>query len=120
MKPAIYLAALTFAALASDAALAGFRARDRFVDEVYGPRAARKLPDGYRYVIVESHNGHRTVVAPVRPARLGPQVKLPGGAWVYCEITCEYTVRRLSLDFWEGQGQGFTSPGYFRKHFHLD
>lgn len=76
--------------------------------------------DGYRFVLVESHHSSRSVVVPVRAARLGKQVKLPGGAWVYCEITCEYTVRRMSLDFWEGQGQNFTSPGYIRKKFYLD
>ncbi len=112
------------AAYLTGTASADYRPRDVYVDEVKPRRAAKKAPyrghDGYRFVLVESHHSSRSVVVPVRMARLGNQVKLPGGSWVYCEITCEYTVRRMSLDFWEGQGQNFTSPGYFRRNFYLD
>lgn len=111
-------------ALTSGAGFAGwddFRPKDVYVDEAPRKYGRKKAPyrGEYRFILVESHFGHGSVVAPVRMARLGKQVKLPGGSWVYCEITCEYTVRRMSLDFWEGQGQGFTSPGYFRWHFYL-
>lgn len=125
MKTALKIGVAMLAmAYAGSAAYADYRPRDVYVDEVGPKRYSKKSPyrkhDGYRFVLVESHHSSRSVVAPVRHARLGDQVKLPGGAWVYCEITCEYTVRRMSLDFWEGQGQNFTSPGYFRKNFYLD
>ncbi len=77
----------------------------------------------YRFVYAESWYGFKRVVAPVRHALHGDQVLLPGGAWVYCSVTCEYTLRRQSLDFWQGQGAGGddqTSPGYFRWNFYLD
>jgi hypothetical protein len=80
----------------------------------------RDCEDGYRHVYAESWQGFKRVVAPVRRAEFGDQVRLPGGTWVYCERSCEYTLRKQSLDFWEGQGQGFVSPGYFRRDFDLD
>lgn len=78
--------------------------------------------EGYRVVYAESWYGFKKVVAPVRRAELGDQVRLPGGTWVYCEASCEYTLRKQSLDFWEGvTGDGDTvSPGYLRKDFYLD
>jgi hypothetical protein len=77
----------------------------------------------YRFVYAESWYGSKRVVAPVRRAELGEQVRLPGGTWVYCEFSCEYTLRRQSLDFWQGQGAGGSdqvSPGYFRWDFYVD
>jgi hypothetical protein len=76
-------------------------------------------PGVYRYVRAEATIGGKSVVAPVRPGPWGDQVRMPGGYWQDCEITCEYTLRRNTVDFWEGQGSGrFVSPGYFR--FDLD
>lgn len=77
--------------------------------------------DGYRFVYAESWYGFKKVVAPVRRASLGEQVRLPGGTWVYCEASCEYTLRKQSLDFWQSVGRDASvSPGYFRKEFYLD
>ncbi|MFT4078468.1 hypothetical protein [Rhodomicrobium sp.] len=71
----------------------------------------------YRVIYAESWYGFERVIAPVRRAEHGDQVRLPGGSWVYCEYSCEYTLKRQSLDFWQGQGAGGTgdqsSPGYF-------
>jgi len=71
----------------------------------------------YRVIYAESWYGFERVIAPVRRAEHGDQVRLPGGSWVYCEFSCEYTLKRQSLDFWQGQGAGGTgdqsSPGYF-------
>ena len=76
---------------------------------------------GDRYVTSQATFGGRTVTAPVRSGRRGEQVLIPGGSWVDCEITCEYTLRRLTVDFWDGMGkEGFVSPGYFRYDFDLD
>jgi len=77
----------------------------------------------YRFVYAESWYGFKRVAAPVRHAELGDQVRLPGGTWIYCEFSCEYTLRKQSLDFWEGQGAGgqsSVSPGIFRKTIDLD
>ncbi len=74
----------------------------------------------YRHVRAESHSSMRSVVAPVRHGPVGDQVMVPGGSWHDCEITCEYTLRRVYLDFWDDQGDNFTSPGYFRYVLPLD
>lgn len=83
-----------------------------------GPRADE--PGVYRYIIAESNFGSRRQAAPVRHSALGDQVKLPGGSWADCEITCEYTLRRLSVDFWEDQQRHFTSPNYLRYDIDVD
>ncbi|MEJ2117329.1 MAG: hypothetical protein P8Y67_01045 [Alphaproteobacteria bacterium] len=74
----------------------------------------------YRHIYVESDYGSRRVSVPVRHTRMGDQVKLPGGSWVDCEVTCEYTVRRLSVDFWEDQQNHSTSPNYLKYDLDLD
>jgi hypothetical protein len=74
----------------------------------------------YRYVTAEASTGFGTVTGPVRPGRWGDQVQLPGGSWADCESSCEYTLRRWTVDFWEGQSHHFVSPGYFRFDLDLD
>ncbi|MFZ1108405.1 MAG: hypothetical protein WAN43_08675 [Rhodomicrobium sp.] len=77
----------------------------------------------HRFVYAESWYGFNKVVAPVRRAELGDQVRLPGGTWVYCEFSCEYTLRRQSLDFWQSHGAGGgnrVSPGASRWDFYVD
>jgi hypothetical protein len=77
-------------------------------------------PGVYRYVVAEQTFGSKVVAAPVRHGRWGDEVRV-GQNWVDCEITCEYTLRRMTVDFWDGQGSGhFVSPGYFRFDFDLD
>lgn len=62
------------------------------------------------YVTAYSDYGNGTMRAPVRAAQYGLQVRLPGGAWIYCEKDslvfrrnrpCSETLRREALDFWE-------------------
>lgn len=78
-------------------------------------------PGGYAHITAYASTGGKSVTAPVRAGRWGDEVKIPGGSWVACEKTCEYTLRRLTVDFWEGQGQdGFVSPGYFRYEYDLE
>lgn len=74
----------------------------------------------YRYVTARATTGGETVTAPVRHGRWGDEVRTPGGNWVDCEVTCEYTLRRLTVDFWQGQTDKFVSPGYFTYEFDLD
>jgi hypothetical protein len=128
VMPAKLAAALIGSAIAlaatSGAHALDYKPKDVYVEPAPKAKAYKKGPrrhdDGIAFIHVESHHGKGDMIVPVREGRHGQQVRLPGGNWVYCEITCEYTVRRLSLDFWEGQGQNFTSPGYFRKRFSLD
>ena len=83
--------------------------------------AGRGDSEGYRYVTAHASIGGQTVTGAVREGRFGDQVQTPGGNWYDCEITCEYTLRRLTVDFWDGQQDGgFVSPGYLRYDFDLD
>lgn len=120
-KTVVCLAALSAVAvgvgLAASPAEAGKRCRGQscrlapYADE----------PGVYRHVRAEATFGGKVVVAPVRQGEWGDQVRTPGGNWVDCEITCEYTLRRLTVDFWDGQGRGnFVSPGYFRYDIDID
>lgn len=107
---AVFTAALSLAVMsgAPDAGNAG----SRYTERDYGPV--------YRHVRAESRYSSRSVVAPVRRGPVGDQVMTPGGTWHDCEITCEYTLRRVYLDFWETAGPEPTYPGYFRFKFVLD
>ena len=55
------------------------------------------------YVVTESINGGGRVSGRIRWTRLGPQVQLPGGSWIYCERSCAETLRASTVDFWEAQ-----------------
>jgi len=89
---ALGLAALLGAALivaTGGASLAGSK---------YGPRSGGY---GYRYITAQSKYNNGTISAPVRPAQYGWQVRLPGGAWIYCELNCFQTLRDQTIDFYE-------------------
>ena len=75
---------------------------------------------GYAHITAYASNGGKSVTAPVRAGRWGDEVKIPGGTWVACEKTCEYTLRRLTVDFWDAQTDRFVSPGYFRYDHDLE
>lgn len=55
------------------------------------------------YVVAESDFGHGTVSGRVRHTRVGRQVQLPGGNWVYCVRSCSETLRVETVDFWESE-----------------
>ncbi len=77
----------------------------------------------YRYAYAESWYGAKKVVAPVRRGALGDEVLLPGGIWVACEFSCEYILRKQTLDYWEKQGAGSGSqfsPTYPREDSYVD
>jgi len=107
---AVFSVAMMVAAV-SGAPEAG-QAGARYEERDYGPV--------YRHVRAESWSSARAVVAPVRRGPVGDQVMTPGGNWYNCEITCEYTLRRVYLDFWDGQGDNMTSPGYIQFEFAFD
>ncbi len=54
------------------------------------------------FVVAESRFGNGTVTGPVRFARFGREVRLPGGTWVACRRSCSETLRVETVDFWEG------------------
>lgn len=59
------------------------------------------------YVVAESRFGNGTVTGPVRYARFGREVRLPGGTWVACRRSCSETLRVETVDFWaHGPGGG--------------
>lgn len=57
------------------------------------------------YVVANSRFGNGSVRGPVRQARDGIQVQLPGGTWVYCRASCSETLRVETVDMFENQGQ---------------
>lgn len=82
---------------------------DRYAEEEYG------------YVTARATIGGKEVTAPVRPGPYGrPQVDIGHNTWVDCEITCEYTLRRHTVDFWDFDGGRTASPGYFSYDVDLD
>lgn len=87
------------ASVTSPAAEAGFR------------RSAGSNGDRTGYVVAESRHGNGTVTGPVRFARQGREVRLPGGTWVGCRRSCSETLRVETVDFWEGGvgGNGITN-----------
>lgn len=79
----------------------------------YGPR------DGY--VVAHSRWGHGTISGPVRPTRVGWEVRMPRGTWIPCGRSCSDTLRRATIDYWESAtvrspDQG---PGYFHWEFNF-
>ncbi len=49
------------------------------------------------------------ISAPVRPARYGWDVRLPGGTWVSCRRSCEETLRVETIDRNEGNSRDIGS-----------
>ncbi|MEL6871856.1 MAG: hypothetical protein AAFO62_03475 [Pseudomonadota bacterium] len=86
-----------FAAVAALAVVATAAPLDR-------SEAGRAL--GYDYVIAHSDFGNGSVQGAIRRTRLGRQVQLPGGTWVYCRQLCSETLRVQTVDFWEFQRGG--------------
>jgi len=77
----------------------------------------------YRYVYAEAWYGNQKIVAPVRRFGCCDQVQVPGGAWIDCELSCEFTIRKMRLDFWQDQGAGYNkevSPGYPRQDWYTN
>lgn len=65
-------------------------------------RRVERGHDGY-ITVTSRYDAWETISAPVRRARFGKQVRLPGGAWVDCEIDCYHTLRTQTIDYWKTQ-----------------
>ncbi len=89
------------------------------IDAAQAQGYGRRSADGYSYVVAQSRYGNDIVRGPVRQTSLGPQVRLPGGSWIYCKRSCSETLRAETVDFWEAQtGPGGKEQGlfiYFRR-----
>ena len=93
MTRSIIVAGLAFAAAMgalADAASAGSRWRGQ---------------PGPDYVVAYSRYGNGAVSGPVRAARRGLEVRLPGGTWVGCRTSCSETLRVETVDFFENEGR---------------
>jgi hypothetical protein len=55
---------------------------------------------GERLVTGCSRFGKGCITAPTRPGRFGPEVRLPGGTWISCQLDCPTTLRDETVDFW--------------------
>jgi hypothetical protein len=84
------------------------------------PAAAQRGP-GYGSVTAESRYGHGSISGPVRRGPQGRlEVRLPGGTWLECGMSCGETLRRQTVDFWDGgpgARGGPDGPGYLRFRF---
>jgi hypothetical protein len=79
--------------------------------------------EAYRTIYAEAWYGNQKVVAPVRHVGCCDQVQLPTGEWTNCEFTCELTIRKMPLWYWQDQGAGYNkwvTPGYSREDFWTD
>lgn len=71
----------------------------------------------YRHIYAEAWYGNEKVVAPVRHVGCCDQLQLPTGEWIDCTFSCEITIRKMPLWYWQDQGAGYNhwvSPGYPR------
>ena len=81
--------------------------------------ATRRGGVGYPIVVAQSIHGHGEIAGPVRSGSHGRlEVRLPGGTWLECGLSCSDTLRRETVDFWEtrnvrggGGGVGFLNWG---------
>jgi hypothetical protein len=88
------------------------------------PSAPLVEPAGYRgladqgVVTAESRYGSAKVSGATRVSARGRrEVRLPGGTWIECGRSCSDTLRRETVDFWQGHDTSAgpaDGPGYFR------
>jgi hypothetical protein len=87
-----------------------------------GPVAAadRKPPGVVGYVTADSRYSGQSISGPVRRGPQGRlEVRLPGGTWLECGLSCSDTLRRETVDFWRNHGgrpgsAGGDGPGYLQ------
>jgi hypothetical protein len=104
-------------------AQAPFKAKHRMARRAPPYRNGECCGEVYRYVYAEAWYGDQKIIAPVRRAGCCDQVQVPGGAWVDCTFTCEITIRKMRLGYWQDQGAGYNkelSPGYPRADFYTN
>jgi hypothetical protein len=105
------------------AAHAPLRAKQRLVRRAPPYRNSECCGEVYRYVYAEAWYGNQKIIAPVRRGECCDQVQIPGGAWINCVFSCEITLRKMRLDYWQDHGAGYNkelSPGYPRSDFYTN
>ena len=85
------------------------------------PVAADRNPPGIvGFVTADSRYSGQSVRGPVRRGPQGQlEVRLPGGTWLECGLSCSDTLRRQTVDFWRNHGgrprsDGGDGPGYLQ------
>lgn len=74
--------------------------------------AGRRDRSGYPIVVAYSNHGHGEIAGPVRSGPHGKlEVRLPGGTWLPCGLTCSDTLRRATIDFWEANSGRLSNDG---------
>ena len=73
-----------------------------------GWRRNSEVPGGV--VTAQSRFGNGSISGPVRTARIGYEVRLPGGTWVGCRRSCSETLRVETVDIFENQ-EGLSGYG---------
>jgi hypothetical protein len=63
----------------------------------------------YRSVYAEAWYGNQKIVALVRHVGCCDQLQLPTGEWIPCEFSCEITMRKMPLGYWQAQGAGYSN-----------
>lgn len=101
-NPMAFPKSLRLAAFAASCVLAG----SALAGSLRWDRPAQYGNGHEGYVIAESRFGHGTVSGPVRRARTGYEVRMPGGTWIACRRSCSETLRVETVDFWENRGAG--------------
>lgn len=81
--------------------------------EAQGSRAFRGAPA--KVITACSRFGSDCITAPTRPARFGPEVRLPGGTWISCKLDCKSTLRDETIDFWRVREFEMGRPGFRRR-----
>jgi len=82
--------------------------------------AADRTPGIVGYVTADSRYSGQSVSGPVRRGPQGRlEVRLPGGTWLECGLSCSDTLRRETVDFWRNHGgrpgsAGGDGPGYLQ------
>jgi hypothetical protein len=121
--------AMILRAAITGALLPGFAFAAAAADTDTAPKhRARRAPyreccgEVYRYAYAEAWYGNQKIVAPVRRVGCCDQVQIPGGAWIDCGFSCEITMRKMPLWYWQKQGAGVTAdaPDYPRRDYYTD
>ncbi len=74
-------------------------------------KRTRAGDSNYPHITVTSqYDPTQSVSAPIRRLPKGDQVRLPGGAWVWCGINCYHTLRNATVDFWRRYDAPVTLP----------
>jgi hypothetical protein len=86
--------------------------------------APRKARDGQLvgYAVAESRNSGKVIAAPVRRSAATGRLefRMKNGTWIECGRSCNDTLRRTTVDFWDSKdpgGGGSNGPGYLRYRF---